>query len=577
MVDFPNESGPTRNQRGSLRQVNETLLGQNEILVDTQSRVETTNDILRKSLEEQSELFTMRRLDKLEDKREKDKGSTGPGLGGRLASGITGGAAATSQGIQNMLRNIAGLLTPAALAALPGILGRTLLTRGIPALAIGVFADEIADFLLGPDVEKELKDQVSRAIQGGALGSLLGRRFAVIGAAAGFLIDEEVQAQLLELGKSFATMFGEDVESVEDLKALAMKIGTFLRETLKSGLEGINLLLNGEIKEFFGIGEGENKVLSTLGLLTSLGLLISPRGTVGAAILTAKTLWGGAKLLSSITGLTALGNSLVGAAPATAADADAARKDKKSGKDTAKKVARTGRAGSAFRVVGGALVASAGFLGPAAVPILGVAAIAGLAVAAMQTQTGKSFLQNYVLGEKFQETDVRIQSRLDKIQEEKDRIARSQAGVNEYYFDEEQGIKGSRTRIRRLEEEIEEIQPGFLADTASRRELENEFSGVNTGQTLPTAPIMLADDPSLVVPNRISENPTVDKFSPVPNRTADILIDDARAARRDNRNVNINAPQDSSTTINAPSTTAISMPVTPPSTPDAYQQGVEMR
>ena len=119
-----------------------------------------------------------------------------------------------------------------------------------------------------------------------------------------------------------------------------------------------------------------------------------------------------------------------------------------------------------------------------------------------------------------------------------------------------------------------------------------EFAGIDfaTGEKMqrPTDPavqqaqavesMIAAGSAQRGAPFLVDDNSAIDKLSPVPNRTSDILADDARAARRDNGNVNINAPQtDSSTTINAPSTTALSMPVTPPSTRDSYQQGVELR
>lgn len=352
----------------SLSDINQTLLGQNEILIDTRSRVERTNDILKKSLESQFRLLNMNKLKEGETKLEANNKSSG--MLTKIGSSIKGAKDGTSR----IFRNIGEMLTPAALAALPAILGRTLLTKGIPALAVGVFADEIASFLVGPETEKELRDQVAKAIQGGAIGSLFGKKFAVIGAAAGFIIDDEMKKKIVELAKSIGTLIGADVTSFEDIKGLMVTIGTFLRENLKKGLDGINNLLNGDIKKFFGMGEGpggqgENQVLSTLGLLTSLGLLISPRGTIGAAILTAKALWGGAKLLSSITGLTALGNSLVGAAPPAAGAA---------------RGARSGPFGRAAGRMG--LFASAGraiaFMGPAGLVIAGAAGLTYLGMVA---------------------------------------------------------------------------------------------------------------------------------------------------------------------------------------------------
>ena len=287
----------------NLKAVNETLLSQNEILIDTQKSVLATNNLLSKTLESQLKAASMARLKDLEKDREGGRFKAVAGGLGAAGGAIKSGAEKGLGSIQGMLGKIGSFLTPAALMALPGILGGVLLKRGIPALAVGLFADEIADFLLGPEADKAMRDQVSQAIQFGAAGSLLGKRFALIGAAAGFLIDEEVAAQLTEVGKSFGNLLGADIANLDDLKGVMLSIGTFLRETLKGGLDGINDLLNGRIAEFFGIGEGENKVFKTLGLIAGLGLVLAPGATLGAmGFLGKKTLGLGIKALTLLWG-----------------------------------------------------------------------------------------------------------------------------------------------------------------------------------------------------------------------------------------------------------------------------------
>ncbi len=287
----------------NLKAVNETLLSQNEILRDTQKSVLSTNNLLSKTLESQLKAASMAKLKDLEKDREGGRFSRVAGGLSAAGGAIKGGAEKGLGNIQGMLGKIGSFLTPAALMALPGILAGVLLKRGIPALAVGIFADEIAGFLLGPEASAEMKNQVTRAIQGGALGSLLGKKFALIGAAAGFLIDDEVAAQLLELGKSFGNLLGADIANLDDLKGVMLSIGTFLRETLKGGLDGINDLLNGRIAEFFGIGEGENKVFKTLGLIAGLGLVLAPGATLGAmGFLGKKTLGLGIKALTLLWG-----------------------------------------------------------------------------------------------------------------------------------------------------------------------------------------------------------------------------------------------------------------------------------
>ena len=381
--EFPQESGRTATQRGSLKQVNATLMAQTEVLRDTQTSILSTNNLLTKSLEGQLKAASMMKLKDIEKDREGGRFKQVAGGIGAAGGAIKSGAEKGLGGLQGMLRNIGSFLTPAALMALPGILGGVLLKRGIPALAIGLFSDEIADFLLGPEANTEMRDQVSKAIQFGAAGSLLGKKFMLIGAAAGFLIDDEVAKQLLEVGKSFGNMLGMDIKNLDDLKGVMLSIGTFLRENLKVGLDGINDLLNGRIGEFFGIGEGKNKVVGTLMTLAALGAIFAGPGAMAKgglffAIKSAKLLWGGTKFLSAITGLTALGNSIIGAAPAPGAPGVAS---------TAAKGA------SMFTIAGRGLGAM--LMGPAGAIIgLGVLTAAGISAFA-ETEMGKRIIAKF--------------------------------------------------------------------------------------------------------------------------------------------------------------------------------------
>lgn len=372
----------------NLTAVNQTLSSQNEILLETQEGIARTNSLLVESLDRQAKAASFAKLQRLEDKSEGGRFKQVAGgltaAGGAIKSGVERGAG----GLQGMLGKMGAFLTPAALMALPRILGSVLLRRGIPALAVGVFSDEIAEFLLGPDAKKDMKEQVSKAIKFGAAGSLLGKRFALIGAAAGFLIDDEVAAQLKTTAVSFGKLFDTDIKSLDDLKEKVLEpMGKFLRGGLTRGLEGINDLLNGDIKKFFGAVDGpagqpgENKVFATLGLLTGLGLLISPKGTLGVAILAAKAVWGTAKFLSSITGLTALGNSILGAG--AAAPGAAARGAQGFASRVAGGIGRTGLFASAGRAIA--------FMGPAGLVIAGAAGLTYLGM---------------VAGEAFQTTDM---------------------------------------------------------------------------------------------------------------------------------------------------------------------------
>ena len=373
--EIPQETGRTATQRGSLKQVNATLLAQTEVLRDTQTSILSTNNLLTKSLQGQLQAAQLAKLKKAEADRE----------GGRfrqVAGGIAAGGRAAAGAVQSGIGNLQGLfnkmgafLTPAALAALPSILAGTLIRRGIPALAVGVFADEISNFLLGDEVSQEMRNQVTQAIQGGALGSLLGKKFALIGAAAGFLIDEDVQAQLLELAKGFGALIGNDIDSLEDLKAVMMSIGEFIRTNLKSGLQGINELLRGDIAGFLGIGEGnESNLISTLGLLGALGLVFAPGSTLRLALAAPNLLlWTGGKVLGALKAIGGLGMAITAASTASAATTAAGA--------AASTVAGAGKGGALMKIAGGALTI------PGIGPIIAIGAVtAAAAVAFTQTQ-----------------------------------------------------------------------------------------------------------------------------------------------------------------------------------------------
>jgi len=383
------ETGRTATQRGSLKQVNATLLAQTDVLRDTQQSILSTNNLLTKSLQGQLKAASMERLKDLEKQREGGRFKAVAGGIGAAGGKVVDSAKSGLGSLGGMLGKLGGFLTPAALAALPGVLGGILLKRGIPALAVGIFADEIAEFLLGPEASGELKDQVTRAIQGGALGSLLGKKFALIGAAAGFLIDDEVAKQLLEVGKSFGTLIGADITNLNDLKGMMESIGKFLRENLKSGLEGINKLLNGEIASFFGIDgkEGGGNVLSTLGLLSGLGMLFAPATTLkvglAATIGSLQALWGvGGYVLKGLGSLVGLGNSI----------GDAGVMPGGPGRKGAKPPAKF----PGFAMKGGNLVmAGASFLGPIGLVVASGALLAGLGVAVAAAASEKAERERY--------------------------------------------------------------------------------------------------------------------------------------------------------------------------------------
>lgn len=165
-------------------------------------------------------------------------------------------------------------LTAASLAAVPAAFMSTAVRRGIPA-ALGVtFADEIADYILGPEGSAETKKQLEGAITGGALGSLLGPRFALIGTAIGTLVsDEKIAGELEAMGKNIEDL-ADKIGIGEAFDDLSLRgVMNSITSTVEEGLGAINDLLTGD---FTGFLSDIDDALITLG---GLALLISPKLT----------------------------------------------------------------------------------------------------------------------------------------------------------------------------------------------------------------------------------------------------------------------------------------------------------
>lgn len=546
--NFPKESGRTATQRGSLKQVNATLLAQTDVLKDTQKSIFATQNLLSKSLQGQLKTASMTKLKDLEKQRE---GGRFKAAAGGISAAVSSGAQKGLGSIQGMLRNIGSFLTPAALMALPGILGGVLLKRGIPALAVGIFSDEIADFLLGPEADKEMRDQVSNAIKFGAAGSLLGKRFALIGAAAGFLIDDEVAGQLTELGKSFGNMLGMDIKNLDDLKGVMMSIGEFLRGSLKGGLEGINQLLSGDIKGFLGIGEeGGGNLLATLGTLAGLGLVFAPGTTLKfgfglgklglkAGILAVTGIW---KLVPAALGALGLLGQTVGSA----------------GKGAGVKGA-LGKAGGALLTLGrfGTMFA----MGPAGAIVL--AAGAGFAFTEWfkSTELGKDLMRRGEEASAELNKDVLGQEGRELAETT---VSDADLGIVETkpFIQTEQDNALRQTYIRAMERS----EPGSSTYELNKKALERlEAKMVDPGLRK-----ALADQPP---------SPPSQPVVTAPPPSSGMSIRNESAASQKNNTPIVNAPSisDNSTTVNAPTNNAVSIPATSSGQYDRYEAWLDER
>lgn len=230
----------------------------------------------------------------LEDKRESKPILKSVGAG---ASAIGGGLVSAGKSTFGFGK---GLLSKLAIPAgfvggfLTSLLSSKLLRGGIAGLGF-MFGDGIAEMLTGPNAKKEVKDQLAGAIKGGALGFLLGPKFAAIGFILGGLIKND------KIDKEA----GDLVKTLEDMKiTLPSLSGIFksINTGVADGLKGINAMLKGN----FSV----DSTVDALKLLGGAAFLISPAGSLFLLRGMAKSRVG--RVLMAIAGLGVAANSIFG-------------------------------------------------------------------------------------------------------------------------------------------------------------------------------------------------------------------------------------------------------------------------
>jgi len=230
----------------------------------------------------------------LEDKRESKPILKSVGAG---ASAIGGGLVSAGKSTFGFGK---GLLSKLAIPAgfvggfLTSLLSSKLLRGGIAGLGF-MFGDEIAEMLTGPNAKKEVKDQLAGAIKGGALGFLLGPKFAAIGFILGGLLkNKEIDEEA-----------GDLIKTLEDMKiTLPSLSGIFksINTGVADGLKGINAMLKGN----FSV----DSTVDALKLLGGAAFLISPAGSLFLLKGMAKSRVG--RVLMAIAGLGVAANSIFG-------------------------------------------------------------------------------------------------------------------------------------------------------------------------------------------------------------------------------------------------------------------------
>ena len=256
----------------TLAAVNNTLVAQNEVLLGIAKNTDRTGDRLESFLAQ----FKTDRLKDLEKERESKRSAAG--MVQAAAGSVNQERKNISDGLGRFFDKLGlggGLGAGAALGFLTTA-GARLVTRGIPGLLAIGFADEIADYLLGPNGEGDVKKAIEGAITGGAIGALFGLRAGIIGALLGGLASNEgVKTQLKEL----------DTNVRDLLKGLGINIDgslaktglSYLTTTITDGLKGVNAILKGDFKA------AADNIGATLTLLASIGFLLSPRAGLAFA------------------------------------------------------------------------------------------------------------------------------------------------------------------------------------------------------------------------------------------------------------------------------------------------------
>jgi len=254
----------------TLAEVNASLGVTNIALSDVAKEQKETNKGISKFVEFMQDKDTRDRREDIEEKRERKASvisSVGAGAGAIGSGAVNLGKKGFGLG-KDLFSKLGGII-PIGLAGafLTSLVGSKLFRGGIAGLGI-MFGDQIAEYLTGEDAKQEVKDQLAGVIKGGALGFLLGPRFALIGGILGGLLkNQKVDEQA-----------GKLLTNLENFEVKFPKLSKFfggLGDAVGSGLESINNLL---------AGTSENKIkdiAKSIALVGGVATLLMPGKILG--------------------------------------------------------------------------------------------------------------------------------------------------------------------------------------------------------------------------------------------------------------------------------------------------------
>lgn len=246
-------------------------------LADVKDQLEASNEqgeAQRKELSELNANFSafLREINEddsqeLEDKRE----AAARGGASKRAPGFIGqGVDAARGGLGSFLGFGAGL-------------GLRMLKRGIPGLIGTMFADEIADYVMGETGNAELADAVGRAVTFGGIGLIFGKRFALLGTALGALMTPENTESIKKLGDQAQKLF-EDIGWFKDGFPSLAGIFTTVSTSFGNTLDNLRGVL-GDEQQRAKLGAEPMEAVKDLGItIGALFALFAPGKAVSLAL-----------------------------------------------------------------------------------------------------------------------------------------------------------------------------------------------------------------------------------------------------------------------------------------------------
>lgn len=302
----------------TLADINKSLETQTSVLRDQAQTIGQLNSGL-------SNFLTQMQSNKLKDREgelEKSAAKANASNSAQKASSTGGASGGLLDGIGLGKLFAGGFGLAAGLDALKA-LGFGLIKRGIPALLLNSFADEIASWVEKETGSAEFGDAIFRGLKLGSLGLLLGRRFGVLGFITGIFLTPENQKALGDLKDTITdTDFRSRIKEIFGVTIPSISaLFTSISESFGNTIKLINNALLGKAT-FWDVegedNEGKSFTSSIDDLLIAAGSLFALFRPGGAIRLAIKTLM--LPLTAAKAGLRAMTAGLgVGAGAAAAA------------------------------------------------------------------------------------------------------------------------------------------------------------------------------------------------------------------------------------------------------------------